>query len=81
MNIKSKKILITGAAGFLGSHLSEKFVSLGYNVTGVDNMSSGYEDNISKKIKFVNLDCCNVDRMKDIMKEVDVVYHCAAAAH
>ena len=43
-------ILITGVAGFLGSHLSEKLLSLGHNVVGVDNMIGGYEDNIPKNI-------------------------------
>ena len=39
-------ILITGVAGFLGSHLSEKLLDLGHKVIGIDNMIGGYEDNI-----------------------------------
>ena len=39
-------ILITGVAGFLGSHLSEKLLDLGHKIIGVDNMIGGYEDNI-----------------------------------
>ena len=39
-------ILVTGVAGFLGSHLSEKLLDLGHKVVGVDNMIGGYEDNI-----------------------------------
>ena len=81
MSKHNKKILITGVAGFLGSHLSEKFSDMGHEVIGIDNMSSGYEDNISKKISFINLDCCEVEELKKVMKDVDVVYHCAAAAH
>ena len=46
------KILITGAAGFLGSHLTEKLVELGHEVIGIDNMLGGYEDNVPKNIKF-----------------------------
>ena len=79
--MKKKKILITGVAGFLGSHLADKLYELNYDVIGVDNMSSGYEDNIPKTINFFNFDCCNFDKMNEIMKDVDVVYHCAAAAH
>ena len=80
MNIK-KKILITGVAGFLGSHLAERFVTLGYEVIGIDNMIGGYEDNIPNKIKFYNFDCCDLKNIDFIMKKVDVVYHCAATAH
>ena len=49
-----KKILVTGVAGFLGSHLSEKLVELGHNVIGVDNMIGGYEDNVPKNIEGVD---------------------------
>ena len=81
MSDRTKKILITGAAGFLGSHLSEKFTNMGHEVIGIDNMTSGYEDNISKNITFIKVDCCEVEKLKKIMEKVDVVYHCAAAAH
>ena len=44
-------------------------------------MSGGYDDNISKNIKFHKEDCCNYEKMNLLMKEIDVVYHCAATAH
>ena len=75
------KVLVTGAAGFLGSHLSENLSKLGHEVTGVDNMSGGYKDNVSKLIKFYKYDCCDLSKMNKIMKNIDVVYHCAATAH
>ena len=78
---KRKKIFVTGVAGFLGSHLSEKLVELGHTVVGIDNMIGGYEDNISKDIQFHNIDCCDFEKVKTLMKGVDVVYHCAATAH
>ena len=81
MSSKSKKIFVTGVAGFLGSHLSEKLVELGHSVVGIDNMIGGYEDNISKDIQFHNIDCCDFEKVKTLMKGVDVVYHCAATAH
>ena len=77
----SKKIIVTGVAGFLGSHLAEKLAKMNYKVIGVDNMSGGYKDNIPKNIEFFNYDCCDLNKMKEIMKDVDVVYHCAATAH
>ena len=42
------KILVTGVAGFLGSHLSEHLSKLGHKVVGIDNMIGGYQDNIPK---------------------------------
>jgi len=76
-----KKILVTGVAGFLGSHLSEKLVELGHSVIGIDNMIGGYEDNVPNKIEFHNVDCCDFEKIKILMKNVEVVYHCAATAH
>ena len=81
MSSKSKRVFVTGVAGFLGSHLSEKLVNLGHSVIGVDNMIGGYEDNIPKNIAFHNVDCCDFKKVKSLMKGVDVVYHCAATAH
>ena len=51
MSSKNKKILVTGVAGFLGSHLSEKLVNLGHEVVGIDNMLGGYEDNVPQNIE------------------------------
>ena len=62
MSKSSKIILVTGVAGFLGSHLSEKLSNMGYSVVGVDNMTGGYKDNVPKKIKFFNFDCCDLKK-------------------
>ena len=75
------KIFITGAAGFLGSHLAEHLSKMGHKIIGVDNMIGGYEDNIPSNIEFHKTDCCDLNKMRELMKEVDVVYHCAATAH
>ena len=76
-----KKILVTGVAGFLGSHLAEKLSLMNNKVVGVDSMIGGYKDNVPKNIDFFNFDCCNLEKMNEVMKDVDVVYHCAATAH
>ena len=77
----NKKILVTGAAGFLGSHLADKLVKMGHKVVGIDSMIGGYKDNISKEIEFHKIDCCDLKKVQKIMKDVSVVYHCAATAH
>tara|TARA_B100001123_G_C15199275_1_gene982653 strand:- start:211 stop:1227 length:1017 start_codon:yes stop_codon:yes gene_type:complete len=81
MNKSSKKVLVTGVAGFLGSHLAEKLSNKGHEVIGVDNMSGGYKDNVPETIKFYKLDCCDLKKVNEVMKNIDVVYHCAATAH
>ena len=78
---KSQKILVTGVAGFLGSHLAEKLANMGDAVVGVDNMQGGYADNVSKNIEFYKIDCCDLQKMNEVMKGVELVYHCAATAH
>ena len=49
-----KQILITGGAGFVGSHLCNAFISLGYDVFTVDNLSNGDESNINDAVHFEN---------------------------
>ena len=75
------KILITGVAGFLGSHLAEKLSDLGHEIVGIDNMTGGYKDNVPKNIEFQNIDCCDFEKVKKVMKGIQIVYHCAATAH
>ncbi len=60
--MKKNKILVTGAAGFLGSHLAEKLANRGNEVLGIDNMQGGYLDNVPKNIKFFNFDCCDLKK-------------------
>ena len=61
--MNSRKILVTGAAGFLGSHLCDSLLNLGNHVIGVDNLSTGKEANISHlcnepRFEFVQRDIC-----------------------
>ena len=81
MNKESQNILVTGVAGFLGSHLAEKLINMGHKVIGMDNMAGGYADNVPKGVEFFNFDCCDLKKMNKVMKNIDAVYHCAATAH
>jgi len=77
----TKRVLVTGAAGFLGSHLCEKLRNLNYEVIGIDNMSGGNLENVPNDVKFHKIDCCDLKKINTIMKNIDIVYHCAATAH
>lgn len=76
-----KNVLITGGAGFIGSHVSDLLIENGYNVFVVDNLSSGYDYNINKKAKFYNLDI-NSPELENIFRKnkIDYVFHFAAQA-
>ena len=75
------KIFITGIAGFLGSHLAKRMIKLGHEVSGNDTLILGEEDNLPKNINFYKVDCCDFNEVTKLLKNVDVVYHCAATAH
>lgn len=76
-----KKVFISGVAGFLGSHLADKFLAEGYAVAGCDNMIGGDLDNVPKDVAFHQIDCNDLGRLAPLMTGVDVVYHCAATAY
>jgi len=73
------KILITGGAGFIGSHLADKLIEQGHQVVIVDNLSTGKKENINSKAKFYQIDISDAELL-DIFKEeeLEVVFHLAA---
>ena len=75
------RVFISGVAGFLGSHLADRMIELGYEVVGCDNLLGGYLDNVHEKIEFHQYDCNYFNSMVKITKNCDVVYHCAATAY
>ena len=77
------KSIITGGAGFIGSHLSEKLILLGHKVVVIDNFIVGKKSNIKNikgRIKIVKKDIRNYDSIKNLFKNVDHVFHLAALA-
>jgi UDP-glucose 4-epimerase len=81
MNTVKEKIFITGVAGFLGSHLADAFLVKGHEVIGCDSLIGGDLANVPKGVKFYHYDCTDLEKMKELMVGVGIVYHCAALAH
>ena len=77
-----KKILITGAAGFLGSHLCDRFIEEGFYVIGMDNFITGDVANISHLNSHINFEFIehDVTEFISIKKDLDYILHFASPA-
>ena len=80
---KDTHVTVTGGASFIGSHLVDKLVSLGSNVSVIDNLSSGKKENLSKsweKIDFKKNDLEYIikSELNDLFKDQEIVFHLAA---
>ena len=76
------RVLITGGAGFIGSHLADHYVNAGHQVTLLDNFSTGSHTNIAHldgKVATVDGDIRNLQLVDQLTKETDLVLHMAAA--
>lgn len=76
-----KKVLVTGVAGFLGSHIADQFVARGEKVIGIDNLIGGYLENVSEEVEFHNLDLNNLEAIQPLFNDVDIVVHSACTAY
>lgn len=84
-NINFNKQFVTGGAGFIGSHLVDRLMSEGKQVTVYDNLSSGRMENIEHhqdkaNFKFIQANLLDSDTLKEAMKEHEVVWHLGANA-
>lgn len=73
------KVLVTGGAGFIGSHIVDQLIEEGYEVCIIDNMSHGKEKNMNKDAKFYKIDIRDKEIINIFKKEKpDYVIHEAA---
>lgn len=74
--------LITGGAGFIGSHVVDELIAQGEDVIVLDDLSGGFEHNVNDKVKFIKGDICDYELIKKIFNEnpIEYVFHLAAYA-
>ena len=81
MELNFSKAVVTGGAGFIGSHITHALVERGCTVTVVDNLSSGHMKNLDavrEKVAFVAADIRDLEKLKQIFDGSEVVFHQAA---
>ncbi|MCD6583127.1 MAG: SDR family oxidoreductase [Candidatus Omnitrophica bacterium] len=79
--LKNRKVLVTGGAGFIGSHIVDKLLQVGARVVVLDNLVTGSEDNLKhciENIEFVRGDIRDEELLEKILSDVDFVSHQAA---
>src|SRR3990170_478918 len=74
--------LVTGGAGFIGSHVAEHLLKMGHDVVALDDLSGGNVDNVPRSAKFIQGDICDVRLVDKLFaeKKFAVVFHLAAYA-
>jgi UDP-glucose 4-epimerase len=75
---KKTKCIVTGGAGFIGSHLVDLLISQGMEVTIIDDLSTGREEIINSEARFVKEDAANFKKIESYFNDVDFVFHLAA---
>ena len=71
------KILVTGGAGFIGSHVNKLLLQAGHSVVVLDNLSCGYKESVDKRVKLVIGDINDPLKTKEALTGVDAVIHMA----
>lgn len=77
-NNHMSKLIVTGGAGFIGSHLTDELIALGHEVVVVDNLMLGKKEFVNAKADFQELDIRNLDDLKKVFAGAEAVFHLAA---
>lgn len=82
MNTQSKTILITGGAGFIGSHVADELIKLGHSVIVLDDLSGGFRENVSPRAKFIQGTVNDINLIERIFStnSISHIFHLAAYA-
>src|SRR3989338_5166476 len=73
-----QKIIVTGGAGFIGSHITDLLIENNYEVHVIDNLTTGKKENINKKAVFHEIDIRNLSELKPVFENAYAVFHEAA---
>ncbi|NOZ21094.1 MAG: NAD-dependent epimerase/dehydratase family protein [Planctomycetes bacterium] len=74
------KILVTGGAGFIGSHVVNILINEGHPVRSLDDLSGGFRENVNPKAEFIEASITDKDAVDEAVKGVEIIYHLAAYA-
>jgi UDP-glucose 4-epimerase len=74
-------VVVTGVAGFLGSHIAEAYLAKGWQVRGIDNLLGGSVENVPEGVEFYNLDLDNLEDITPVFVGADLVIHSACTAY
>lgn len=75
------KVLVTGVAGFMGSHLADALIANGHEVVGIDSLIGGYRSNVPDRVAFHEMDLVNLEQITPVFEGVDLVLHTACTAY
>jgi UDP-glucose 4-epimerase len=78
MQSSKKTYIVTGGAGFIGSHLVDALIERGHEVRVIDNLSSGSVSNVNPKATLFKLNICDLEAMRPVFAGADGVFHMAA---
>jgi UDP-glucose 4-epimerase len=74
-------VVVTGVAGFLGSHVADAYLDKGWQVRGIDNLLGGSLDNVPEGVDFYNLDLDDLQAISPVFVGADLVIHAACTAY
>ena len=78
-SFQAKRVLVTGGAGFIGSHLVEKILDLDSEVIVLDDLSSGSKNNLvsNNNLTYIKGDIRDLSLLKKITRDIDIIFHLA----
>ena len=82
VKMDKKKVLVTGGAGFMGFHVADELIRIGYHVVVLDNLSGGFNDNVPKEAEFVEGSIVDGKLISSLFEKhkFDYVFHLVAYA-